>query len=376
MRKTDKIYIGDKVKTKKTFRPLDKNKQRFDPKGAEYEGIVLDKRGSFLIVDFGEETPFTHYLSGMLTTPTGSAVEFKHLAVTETYKSDDEDEQAFVCMMREARVGKINELPREIRAKEEGLASLVGDIKSRNRDIASLEATLEKSEFELREMKDSTAVIDVDSGRIAKQYQSVLKSSKIKSIKIYDSKRNPGGRDIIVTTNDLSYRTENHIGGYVLGAYKFLIPLDIGMNISAVNYTKHVRRFELSHPCVHNGSICMGSAVEEEVYKLRRAGDIVNLIYILINFLEEPQYGEPHIDDVRFYPRQDVTMKIDDEHDWFSRDVWGVKEAWDGEKYDKEVRDISRMVEEGMQCYKCDSDPGSGVPTSEAPCPNCGSESN
>lgn len=373
MRKTETIYLGDKVKTKSTYKPLLKNDERFNPEGEIYEGIVVGKRGKYLMVDFHKKLPFTHYLGNMLQEPTGCGIEYKHLVVTETFKAENKEEQEFVGLMKELQFEEMNKLPTEIRQKEDNLRQHVSQIKNKLREVSDAERNVEREEFDLKSLKEKKVAASVDTDFIVKQYRQMKKNPKIKTIEILDTK---GVVDILLTTKDLTYKNPRTVmPDYNLGAYKILIPMDINRGMQAINYKKHVKKFSYHHPCIHDSRLCLGNAVENEVYKLRNTNNIINLSHLLINFLEEPNYGGPHLSEELFYCNQPVTIRPRNKYDWFDMAYWNEKEVWDGAKYtadEKKIREKLRKLGAQVEeiCPECGYD--GDERDDDGDCPNCG----
>jgi hypothetical protein len=368
MRKTDKIYLGDKVRTKKSFKPYISTDERFNPEGVLYDGVVVGKRGSFLLVDFEQKYPFTHYLGDLLTEPTGCAVEFKNLNIVKSFKSDDVNEIKFVGVIKQLNFEEFLKTPKEIRRTEDEINSQIGRIKSLLREVKEKEVVLEKDEFKLKELKTKKSIKNINESRIASQYKAMKKNKKIKSIEILGDEDLP---NILLTTNDLMYRNANsNIPDYNLGAYKILIPLNVDESVLAINYKKHVNKFEFHHPCIKRAKMCLGTAMKEEVAKLRKTNNIINLAHLLINFLEEPNYGTPHLNEELFYCSQPVTIKPKTEMQWFDNIFWDEKEYWDGEKYTKETEIATKILDDSrVRCLSCGH---VRELSDEVECSNCG----
>jgi len=383
MKKITDIYLGDKVKTKKSFKPLLKNDERFDPKGVQYDGIIVGKRGAFVLVDLKKTYPFTHHAGGMFATPTICAINLKDLTILETYKSDDKDEREFVGLMKEVRFEELQKLPLELHRIEDSCMQYAGTIKRLYNDMESTQRDLDKQEYTLKELKEKQAAAVLDTTHIANQYKQMKKNKKIKSVEIIDT---DNGKCVLITTNDLTYTApQRRMFDYNIGAFKILVPLNNGNDVRCINYKKHVRKFEKHHPCISNGGMCLGNAMNTEVRKLRATNNIINLAHLLINFLEEPNYGSPHISDEQFYSAQKVTINPTDQRDWFSSSYWSKHEAWDGKAYTEDQKKLSEklmekngpLVEEQpaslVLCPDCENEfEMSEIRDNDGNCPECG----
>lgn len=366
MRKTDLIYLGDKVKTKKTFKPILADKTRFRPDNEEFDGVVVGKRGKYLLIDFKRELPFTHYLGGLLDSPTGAGVAFKDLIVTDTFTTEDKDEQAFVNMYKEINFDTANKIPGKIRVIEDTIDEFARKIDGLMRDVALLEDDTRTKDFEIKKLKQKKREVTISTSLLSKRYKKLINSPDIENVKIVHS-----GRDmaVLVTTKDLKYHINSpDMFDYKLGAYKILIPVNEAEQIKAINYKKHVQKFEIHHPCIQQSGLCLGAAVSAEVNRLRETGKILSLIYLLINFLKEPDYGEPYLPASSFYCAQDVTISPKNPLKWFDRSYWEKNEIWDGDRFTEDSKNVEELLE-SPHCPSCGSTEDKN---SEEKCPQCG----
>ena len=335
MRKTDNIFVGDKVKTKKSFKPLLPNGDRFEPED-ELEGIVMMKRGGFIMVDFGEQLPFTHYLEGVLADPTGFGVEYKNLVVVETLEIEDKKERDFVGALREASFIDLRKIPNEIRRVEDSIRSTDGSIKSLLRDVDSYEKRILENNFKLKELEEKKGSVSVDERDLSKYYSKMMRSSSIEDVEIV---KEGDTTYIVCTTGDLTYHVSNgRVSDCNVGAFKILLPLSPGGDVLAINYKRQMKRGYYGHPCICESRMCLGSAVGYHIVELRKTGNIAQVFHLLINFLKEPEYGQPHIADLHFKHAQEVTINPSNTMQWFDQSFWRNNEVWDEDRYEREQR--------------------------------------
>jgi len=344
MKKKEKIYVGNKIKTNAKFKPINQDGTRLDLKGESFEGTVIGKRGKFIFIDFHQELPFTHYLNGLLSKPTGRALFSNETTPIDSCKSKDKQKQDFFNLMIEFRYKELEKIPGKIRSIEDTINNRIGNIKSLSRDIDFHEDEIQKEEFERKKLENKKMFISFNSDYIMKQYNKMKTNPKVDTIKILNINQDT---NVLLTTKNLTYKNPNSkIPNYNLGAYKILIPIDADKRLKIINFKKHVQKFYYHHPCINRGEVCLGNAMISEVTKLRNSGNIINLIHLLINFLEEPNYNDPHLSEELFYCNQKVTIKPKNEEDWFNEEYWDKFEKWDGAKYTKDTQIIQQKLRE------------------------------
>lgn len=338
MRKQKEVYLGDKIITTKKFKPLGSDGNPVDLEGALLEGVVVQKRGHFIGVDFGKEFPFTHLLDGTLTKPHGYAINKECYKVLESYSCDDRNKEVFVNVMREGKYLEAEKIPKQIADIQANMISRKNNIKDYNRSVAVEENRLLKDNVKLKELTERKDVTKIDVNKLEKQYDKLIKNSFIKEVTLYESE--DAIKYILVTTEDLTFKDENKdLPEFNLGAYKIRIPLDSNRDVMAVNYKRHVQK-KYFHPCISEGNLCLGPAMIDEVVRMRRKESYPALIHLLINFLREPSYNQPFLDARYFYCAQDVNIRPRNNDDWFNMDYWRSKASWDGKKYTEEGRDV------------------------------------
>jgi len=85
--------------------------------------------------------------------------------------------------------------------------------------------------------------------------------------------------------------------------------------------------------------MCLGSKVQEGAMHFQKRNMYKELIYLLINFLQEPNYNGPFIAAHIFYCAQPVTLKHKNILDWLNHDKW-ASEIFDGSKFENDIKDV------------------------------------
>jgi hypothetical protein len=189
-----------------------------------------------------------------------------------------------------------------------------------NRELDDYCERLKKEEERFNQKIDLRSVKD--------QYQRILNHDKVESIEYYQNY-------IIITTKDILFNDEGRgIKDFNIGAFK--IKFNENFNFFAVNYKMHLMKI-FFHPCIRFGNdVCLGSSVAYEIEKHKENFDFDLLIYTLINFIEEPNYGKPFMkieNLIKFM--QPVTMKPNTPLEWFNQSYWNENEKWDEKLYIK-----------------------------------------
>lgn len=338
MKKKEKeIFLGDIVKTNKSFKPEDEN-GNLVPVTEPLEGTVVTRRANGVGVDFGTVFPFTHSLDGVLPEPTGIFVLADWVDLVETFSHKDKDLAMFVNLSKERAFRELYEIPREISKLVKQADDKKGKVNSLFRDIKNLESEIRKSSFEIDKLSERRGSVDVSVDSMARQYSKLIAHKDIAEIEF--RKDDSGIQNMIVTTKDLTYKDSRGetTPPFNLGAYKIKIPINLEhpgdkRSLSIINYKKHVQKKKF-HPCVNGfDGACLGDSVGNEVNKYIQVGQYPQLIYLLLGFLKEPNYGGPHISAELFSAALPVTIRPRNPLNWFSKDYWNEKETWDGEEF-------------------------------------------
>ena len=349
MKKTDAVFLGEKVRTKKTFKPQIRGDKTFTPpKDTFYEGIVIGRRINQLIVKFDKQYPFTYRVDDMVSEPVATAIDYKDLEQISNVEIEDQGARAFVGAMREESFDKISNFPQIKQRFVNDIAGMKADLRNYGETVERIENDLVNKNFALEDAIANNEINTKGTGDILAQYESLMASNKIDSVEIVKS----GSTSfMIVTTNDLIYtpRPNTNCGRFIIGAFKFRINLAGGRVLPKVaNYKRHMRRSDLHHPCISNFNLCLGGDMQSEMYALSNRKAWITLVYTLINFLENPNYGSPYVADIEFSCAQAVTIRPRNPLDWFSPGYWESNEKWDGRLHTANVNKLSGGVAQGV----------------------------
>ena len=101
-----------------------------------------------------------------------------------------------------------------------------------------------------------------------------------------------------------------------------------GGRVKAYN-TKKQYKVEFSHPCVRNGLICFGS-FDSVVSRLVSDFSLDGLIFLIINFLQKPNYGSPYVSEEAFIHAQPLGIKYKHE----TEIAFNHSYKWDQNKFE------------------------------------------
>ena len=327
MIKIEKPQLGDIIITTDKFCPIDKNKKQIGP-FPNLRGIIILQFADIFGIKFEKETEWTHDLGEILLTKTGHFLAKEDFKIIDKYKEKNKEKAEFIKAIKKSYYQKLAKIP-------SNLKNLELEIKYKKEDIASNKRSIIKYKHQIIDkgkqidILKKKAEIPFDISIFEKQFDRLKKSSKIKDIKITENY-------IVITTNDLTYKKTFRIpSDFILGAYKIFIPSNSDISIKAINYKKHFKR-EYFHPCITiTNGICMGEEIRKEIEELRRKNQIDLIIFLLINFIEEPNYNSPYIDDLSFMCAQDITIKPKNIEEWLDISYWHNNEKWDDDLYTK-----------------------------------------
>jgi hypothetical protein len=330
------VYCGDTIITTKDF-AKEGLKGKVVSTNPGY-GIEFDKP-----FDLGVMCK-THSLKGLLPKETGCYLSRQEFEVVESYKNTDKNKESFVKSINNNFHSNLKNIPMNINILKSENKYRMDDIKSMKRNIISTNKELINNGKEIEKL-NKIITNRPQMSSFETQFDRLMKSKKIKDVTIHKEY-------IIVTTNDLVYKKTSRIpSDFVLGAYKMFINTN-NSTIKIINYKKHYRK-QYFHPCIRSGGdVCMGDEVRKEVKNYLDKNQIDLLIFLMIGFLEEPNYISPYIDDLSFMCAQPVTIKPRDPLNYIKESYWNRYENWDVEKYEKErkeLMDIMRTPNESQE---------------------------
>lgn len=341
--------IGNKIKTNKGFmvpteRMEDDDHRVYVKSEKEYFGIVVDVvDDQFLSVAFDESADFLEKIKKSSEDIVTYYVPFAHAEIVEQYKNKDKKIQSFVNSYLEnvyfkavSQRNSVKELLRQTRDCKNSIESHSHSIKNLVEDLN--EATIKLNT--LYANKKEADSINYDS--IENIYNKLLKNKKIRgveAVKMFDNNY------LMITTDDLTFVDNTRdLPSFDIGAFKIAIPLfdtyDYN-DIQVTNYKKHWGK-KYFHPCIPSSfRVCLGP-LGEDMSRLLSEKNYSSIAHMMINFLEEPAYGKPHVSGLEFYCAQDVTMSPRNPEKWFDRDYWEKTEVWNGEDAAKMFTEIKK----------------------------------
>lgn len=334
------ILIGDKIITNKTAECGEGKEgkiicQHYD--NDSIYGIKFDfKDSSFHKLQYEKKD------KGILNENEGLWLEkndFKVIPIS------DENKRQFNSFMMTNFLKTIEKIPEEIKRSKNIIESQERSIKEREEYNKTSENEIEKYKKIIEELKNEK---NPNPENYFQWYEKLKKHPDIKDIIIKDNY-------IIIQTNDLIYHHQNDlIEDFDLGAYYIFIPNDINSEIRAINYKRQYYKGNNFHPCIkYNGVICMGDNVRADISKYRKENQLLFLVYLLINFLKEPNYNRPYLTAEKFRCSQNVTYKPINIFDYLSDPNWKSFEKFNEKKFYKSMiefyeKDIIRFKEKNI----------------------------
>lgn len=335
--------VGDRTSDNYEFLIKEFEKINTEIKRGSLIGRVVCIEGDYLTLDLKQEFSFT--------LPLNEVVNYKktfffcpkdNVCPLKSEKVEDTKEPVFEFMIKN-ELESLQETCETIQRRSNEISDHNQRIKNCIIDIDSYKTNVRQkmmlNQNELIQVKKT--IERNDDEKIETYYNSIMKNPSVKSLDIiqYDNKS-----CLLVTTNDLEYTSKNYDLKFVIGAYKILFN---GINKPiACNYTKNYANGQDHHPCVSGSfSICTGSAFGDALDQAIKNRDYANAIHMLIDFLKEPDYGNPFVEDKLLIDMQPIDKQPASEDKWFSRDFWRSLK-WDTDKYkaaqNKSLKNLKR----------------------------------
>lgn len=314
---------------------LVKEKQASIKKG-ECIGTVVDIQGEIATIYLTEEKNFA---VRMYLQKDKRFIIAKISELGVLYTGEDIQVDNFTQFMTDANMKSLNEYESEYSRILSSIDNAKQTIDRLIRDIESYK----KSEFKDRskleiienDVKDFLTK-DIDTDEYNSYYKGILKNSNIESLEVVDD---GSEKKLLVTTKPLKYvNSRKTVEGKPLeltfGAYKILVDKRGGVKVA--NFTHHYNKGARHHCCVNaEFGVCMGGNVSNAIRKSAEGKDYASIIHLMIDFLKEPDYGQPYIQDVDLVGMQEITAKAESWKDYFSSSFY-QKNNWDSEKYKEE----------------------------------------
>lgn len=255
---------------------------------------------------------------------------------------------AFNAFMIDGRTISIDKLSDDYYSSISRVDDIRKDVKELLDRISNKKSEEERTLLSIEQLKeDFSKLISSEQNfhEYDNYYRSILKNPSIESIEIVEYHNN---KAILVTTKVLTYSNpRKHFKdgspySFPIGGYKILISKN--GDIRAANYTHHYSRGSVHHPCVNNSfDICMGGDVKQAVRRAIEANDYASAIHFLIDFLKEPNYGNPYTQDTACCCLQPITNNITNWEDYFRTSTYSNL-TWDSDKYRKEKTELLKRL--------------------------------
>ena len=314
---------------------LVKEKQESIKKG-ECIGTIVDIQGDIATIYLTEEKNFAVRMY-LQKDKRFIIAKLSELGVLDT--GEDIQVDNFTQFMTDANTKSLNEYESEysrilssIDNAKQTIDRLIRDIENYKRSEFENRSKLEIIENDVSNMLNRK----IDTDEYTNYYKGILKNSNIESLEVVDD---GGEKKLLVTTKPLKYvNSRKTIEGKPLeltfGAYKILV--DKRGSVKVANFTHHYSKGSRHHCCVDGDfNVCMGGNVSNAIRKAAEGKDYASIIHLMIDFLKEPDYGQPYIQDVDLVGMQEITAKAENWKDYFRRSFY-EKNNWDSEKYKEE----------------------------------------
>ena len=329
------IHLGDRIITTKKF-----------PQGKDKKATLIYKTENSYGAKFDEPFKECHYLKinddtiGILQEKKGFFLEANQFKVTSTYKNNNKKKEKFVHFLKDKYYDQKSLIPTQIKEYQDNIKYYGHEIENNRNYIKNLIKNIKKRIKNIEKTKQN-AKIKININNLEKEYDKLMKHKGIKEI-ILATNPNNKEKYIVVTTNDLIYHDsqtdrDRHQANFNLGAYKIFIPLNINLDIKTINYKRQLLRGGYFHPCIkERGIMCLGNQVKNEINSYRKNSQFMLLIFLLVNFLQEPDYHDPYIDAQLFIFAQPVTIKPKNIFNYLNHEYWRNYEKWDNDKYNSQ----------------------------------------
>lgn len=345
--KKNVILIGDKIITTKTAECGEKKIGTIicnHPDNDAIFGIKFDFEDALF-----HKLQYEKDSDGILNKNQGLWLEAKDFKVIAL---PDENKRQFNHLMMKGYIRTLELNPKEIERSKSIIESCKNSIKEKEKYI-------EEHKKEIEKHKKSIEILEKQPNHEAenyfKWYEKLKKHPDINDIMIEKD-------HIIIKTNDLIYHhRDDTVADFNLGAFYIFIPENLSLEIKAINYKRQYNRGKLFHSCVKEGGIiCMGDNVRKDINKYRKENQILFLIYLLINFLKEPNYEGPYLEAEKIRCMQKVTYKPKDIFDYLDYHKVSDNESWDEKQFYKDMiknyeDDIKRFTEKNIHEDKINS---------------------
>jgi hypothetical protein len=231
----------------------------------------------------------------------------------------------------EGKLDKISEesrqiisLKSEVLSHESDIASYIRSVNDYKKTIVNKMMLIKNKSLSLEKAIEGT---EEDTSEI--YYKNIFKNPDVKELSVVDYR---GETCLLLTTNELMYKSKKRKDlTFNIGGFKVLFMAN--GSIMASNYTKIYSGGDNHHPCISsNFSVCMGNAFKSALSQAIKGNDYASAIHMTIDFLKEPDYGEPFIEDINLISMQPIKKSPKTEIGWFDQQFFREL-PWDNAKY-------------------------------------------
>ena len=329
------IHLGDKIITTKKF-----------PYGAGKKATIIRQRDESYGAEFDEPIEMiddilrgSHYLDNTLIEKKGYYLEPTEFKIIESYSNKNKNKEEYIHLLKKEYYIQKGLIPQHIKSYEANIEYNKHDIQNSQKNIKRYEKNIKTTKKDIEKTKE---IKELNISNLENEFDKLIKHKLIKDITI---DINNEIQYIIVTTNDLTYHNPKTIPDFVLGAYKIFIPLNSD-TIRIINYKKQMMQGAYFHPCIERDRTCFGARIKDEVTQYKQRKQYTLLIFLIINFLCEPNEDGPYIPAKTFSLAQPVTIKPKNIFNYLSNAYWDENEKWDDNKYQSQRKEIGLDSEE------------------------------
>lgn len=309
-------------------------------------GVVVGVDGNSLTIFLDKEEP--EFAIPMLFSEERRFIQANIEDVGVIKTDNDAMADAFNSFMIEGKTTNLNKISDDYYSSMSRVNDIKRDIKELLDRISSKKSEEERTLLTIEQLKEDFRKMisqDRDIHEYDNYYKSILKNPNIESVEVVEYR---GSKALLATTKVLTYSNpkkhfkDGAVYSFPIGGYKILIEKD--GSVKAANYTHHYSRGSVHHPCVNSSfSICMGGDVQRAVQTAIRANDYASAIHFLIDFLKEPNYGNPYTQDTACCCLQPITKKITKWEEYFNGSTYSSLN-WNADKYRKDKTELLKKL--------------------------------
>ena len=247
------------------------------------------------------------------------------------------DEIAFMNFMNNQSRSTLEQDCKLVSSFKNNVETYERSIKDYLRNINEYKKSIIKDSLQyndtLQKIKDKLEEENPIANDYLAYYRSIFKNKNVASIDVVQRNNESC---LLIETNDLEYcdsKKHDYYGHIVQGLKfnigKYIILIEPNGGIHASNMTKFIGSHGSNHVCVSSSSeFCTGAAFGEAIKQVIKKKDYANAIHMIIDFLKDPNSGNPYSDSVLWYFAQDKVYKPKNKMDYL------FKSAKDNEKWD------------------------------------------